>query len=192
METSYRDRIFSLSVQSPELSWPNIAKQVGCNVSLVYYYLDATGKEQRAIAKEAFLAGLVDELKTGKSCKHCGYDKFIGALQFHHVNGDKESLVSYLCAKGNKYGAIREAKKCELLCGNCHASKHHKDCANWTEEYGLMAQCCVCGFAACKGAIDLHHIDEQTKIFNLSRYRDYNRQEICDELQKCCFLCKNC
>lgn len=68
----------------------------------------------------------------GKKCSHCGYDQYLSALEFHHINPmQKEYLVSALI---NRYNVtpnesnykllLNEVNKCILLCGNCHSAKH--------------------------------------------------------------------
>jgi 5-methylcytosine-specific restriction endonuclease McrA len=63
---------------------------------------------------------LVDE--AGGCCAACGYDRSYAALQFHHVNPAEKSFG--LASRGFSRGIDRareEARKCVLLCGNCHA-----------------------------------------------------------------------
>ena len=63
---------------------------------------------------------LVEE--AGGSCVICGYAACMAALQFHHV--DPSSKRFSLSTKGvaRALAAARaEAKKCVLLCANCHA-----------------------------------------------------------------------
>jgi hypothetical protein len=52
----------------------------------------------------------------------CGYDRYIGALEFHHVDPDDKRLS---LGGGGVTLAIEvlrdEAQKCVLLCSNCHA-----------------------------------------------------------------------
>ena len=58
----------------------------------------------------------------GGKCSVCGYDKCINALEFHHIDPDKKTF-----GIANKYGAnemFEEAKKCILLCANCHRELH--------------------------------------------------------------------
>jgi|SRR3990167_9075046 len=58
--------------------------------------------------------------KAGGRCKKCGYNEEIRILHFHHLR-DKISEVSLLQSELK----IRvEAKKCVLLCPNCHALTH--------------------------------------------------------------------
>jgi DNA-binding transcriptional ArsR family regulator len=63
---------------------------------------------------------LVDE--AGGRCSRCGYDRWIGALHFHHV--DSAAKRFGLADRGftRSLAAVREeAAKCVLLCSNCHA-----------------------------------------------------------------------
>jgi hypothetical protein len=63
---------------------------------------------------------LVDEA-SGR-CRLCGYDRCIGALHFHHV--DPEEKLFSLSGRGltrSLEDTRAEARKCALLCSNCHA-----------------------------------------------------------------------
>lgn len=57
----------------------------------------------------------------GGKCKLCGYKKYAGALDFHHL--DPRAKVFALSVKGLSYSwdsLVREAEKCVLVCKNCH------------------------------------------------------------------------
>jgi transposase-like protein len=63
---------------------------------------------------------LVEE--AGGSCVACGYDRCVGVLQFHHL--DRATKQFHLGREGVTRSLKRaraEAKKCVLLCANCHA-----------------------------------------------------------------------
>ncbi len=60
--------------------------------------------------------------EAGGRCTLCGYDRCIGALHFHHLNGDTKRFG--LAERGftRSLEAVREeAAKCVLLCSNCHS-----------------------------------------------------------------------
>lgn len=59
------------------------------------------------------------EYKGGK-CIVCGYGKYMGALDFHHVEGDKDFGISRGGMK-NFENIRKELDKCVLVCKNCHA-----------------------------------------------------------------------
>lgn len=57
----------------------------------------------------------------GGKCKLCGYKRYSGALDFHHLNPRTKSFA--LSVRGLCYSwktVLKEAKKCALLCKNCH------------------------------------------------------------------------
>jgi 5-methylcytosine-specific restriction endonuclease McrA len=58
----------------------------------------------------------------GGKCQHCGYDKYRGALEFHHIDpSEKEALG---LRKWNRKKLYKELDKCVLLCANCHREEH--------------------------------------------------------------------
>ncbi|MGH3452297.1 MAG: helix-turn-helix domain-containing protein [Haloechinothrix sp.] len=60
--------------------------------------------------------------EAGGGCQVCGYDRFPGALQFHHVHpASKQFTISRRGITRSIAEARREAAKCVLLCANCHA-----------------------------------------------------------------------
>lgn len=59
----------------------------------------------------------------GGCCSRCGYAKCLGSLTFHHPNDDKEANVSAL-ARVSFEAILTEAKKCIVLCANCHGEEH--------------------------------------------------------------------
>ena len=61
----------------------------------------------------------------GGKCSLCGYNKCIGALEFHHINPKDKSFG---ISTGNCHKIeddIAEVKKCLLLCANCHREIHN-------------------------------------------------------------------
>ena len=63
---------------------------------------------------------LVEE--AGGACVLCGYAGYPGALQFHHRDRATKSFGLSLRGVTRSIDLIREeAKKCVLLCANCHA-----------------------------------------------------------------------
>lgn len=57
-------------------------------------------------------------------CCLCGFDKFQEALEFHHVNPEEKELKlsSNIMVALDKQ--IDEARKCILVCANCHRGIH--------------------------------------------------------------------
>ena len=67
------------------------------------------------------------EYKGGK-CQKCGYDKYIGALELHHLNpNEKEFNLSDRNIKLDWEAIKKELDKCILVCANCHREIHGKE-----------------------------------------------------------------
>jgi len=63
---------------------------------------------------------LVEE--AGGRCEICGYDRCNAALEFHHLNRLEKAFI--ISREGSAIALDRlrqEARKCALLCANCHA-----------------------------------------------------------------------
>lgn len=61
--------------------------------------------------------------KRGGKCERCGYDTYLGALEFHHVNpSEKDFTVGDRDFKLKD--CIEESKKCVMICSNCHREVH--------------------------------------------------------------------
>lgn len=63
----------------------------------------------------------------GSCCALCGYDYCIEALEFHHIKPEEKS---YQLSSGNCHKLeedLKEAKKCLLVCANCHREIHFSD-----------------------------------------------------------------
>lgn len=61
----------------------------------------------------------------GNGCQICGYDKYVGALEFHHV--DEKNKEFDLSTRGltRSWPRIKnEVEKCILVCANCHREIH--------------------------------------------------------------------
>ena len=58
-------------------------------------------------------------------CAICGYNKYDGALEFHHVNPKDKIFPLSADYMGKKTDdMIKELNKCILLCSNCHKEIH--------------------------------------------------------------------
>lgn len=63
----------------------------------------------------------------GEKCVRCGFDEFISALEFHHIDPSKKDYNI-----SRKQGSIltekikKELDRCMLLCSNCHRGTHNE------------------------------------------------------------------
>lgn len=61
----------------------------------------------------------------GGECERCGYKKYIGALEFHHLNPNEKDFA--ISEKGNIksiHSLKIELDKCIMVCSNCHKEIH--------------------------------------------------------------------
>ena len=60
--------------------------------------------------------------EAGGCCAICGYDAYLGALEFHHVDPEAKRFGLSFRGVTRALDELRaEARKCVLLCANCHA-----------------------------------------------------------------------
>lgn len=63
----------------------------------------------------------------GGCCEQCGYDKYQGALEFHHLDpNEKDFNISQVKGNTINYKIKKELDKCILVCSNCHREIHGK------------------------------------------------------------------
>jgi hypothetical protein len=63
------------------------------------------------------------EYKGGK-CQICGYNRYAGALDLHHIKGVKKFTMGEDGYTHSWDKIKRELNKCMLLCANCHREIH--------------------------------------------------------------------
>lgn len=60
--------------------------------------------------------------EAGGACCICGYQRYQGALQFHHVDPEQKRMQISRNGITLSIATLRaEASKCALVCANCHA-----------------------------------------------------------------------
>ena len=72
----------------------------------------------------------------GSKCEHCGYDKYRGALEFHHIDPTQKEPGGLRAHKLSRL--LAEVDKCILLCSNCHREEHGRLRLGSVAEPGLM------------------------------------------------------
>jgi hypothetical protein len=61
----------------------------------------------------------------GGCCSKCGYDKCIGALDFHHPTGEEKLDRSLLLNVRSIDKVLKDVEPLVLLCANCHREEHY-------------------------------------------------------------------
>lgn len=95
----------------------------------------AAGKEEAGLPRRYGECGKLERLsiddkqrkaqqvKADLGCQRCGYNEFVGSLQFHHVRGEKTKAIGAMISEGYLWETMKEEmRKCVVLCANCHAA----------------------------------------------------------------------
>lgn len=97
------------------------------------YHKTKNGIKQKRFKFRNYLSQLV-----GGSCQLCGFDKFVTALEYHHVVKKdfdvSDQVLSVITTTGETRFAhakklSEEISKCVLICANCHCAIHGKQIA---------------------------------------------------------------
>ena len=95
-----------------------------------------TVSRQRALKKKAV------DYKGGR-CQLCGYNKYLGSLEFHHLDPKQKDFT---VSKFKKYSfeyLKAELDKCILVCSNCHREIHgqlHPEVAEWIPSKSAVSE----------------------------------------------------
>lgn len=63
----------------------------------------------------------------GGVCAICGYSKSINSLHFHHNDPSEKEFQISTRLNRSLTKLRKEAKKCILICANCHGELHEND-----------------------------------------------------------------
>lgn len=94
-------------------------------------YLTDEDRKKNAVISVVKRRQKIKELSVehkGGCCERCGYNKYIGALEFHHLDPTKKDFnVSKKghCSSWEK--VKKELDKCILVCANCHREVHEEE-----------------------------------------------------------------
>ena len=73
----------------------------------------------------------IDDYKLSKGCSVCGYNKYAEALDFHHIEDNKEFTIGRSRSTNMKSEKLKkEMDKCDVLCCRCHRELHVKEREN--------------------------------------------------------------
>ena len=103
--------------ECPEHGWTGFVRTGAVGT----YRCGRCNSEAVAERRRRIKAQLVAE--AGGRCIACGFGGYVGALQFHHRDpGQKAFALSEQGITRSLSAARAEARKCVLLCANCHAT----------------------------------------------------------------------
>jgi hypothetical protein len=87
------------------------------------HYARVNESTSKAREKRRKKSSLFITKSKGRGCAICGYNICPEALEFHHVNGDKDRIIARL--RDSNIEKIKiEMAKCIVICANCHRELH--------------------------------------------------------------------
>jgi len=99
----------------PEHGWTAFVRRGSDGFRCQLCRTGAVQRRRREVKRQ-----LVEE--AGGACALCGYDRALSGLHFHHLNPADKTFGLAREGVTRALGAARaEARKCVLLCSNCHA-----------------------------------------------------------------------
>ena len=105
---------------------PELRKIAQRKYAKAYYERNKAICIQRVNAQRVTARGRWRAFKATLSCVICGF-AHPTALDFHHVNPSPDDKPVYQLVRNGAYRmALKEIKKCIVLCANCHRI-HHND-----------------------------------------------------------------
>jgi len=120
-----KERILKLHKEGK--SYNEIVQLLNCSKATVSYHCSDKSKQQYKTYRNINRKKSIKDLKAlhGSQCSICGYNKCLSSLHFHHLDPSiKDGGVAELIYSKGKKAAIDEAKKCKLICANCHGEIH--------------------------------------------------------------------
>ena len=88
-------------------------------------YKDRAESIKKAVDKRRKKIKEMAVVYKGGKCNICGYFRYIGALEFHHIDERKKSFGLSMDGLTRSWERTRrELDKCILVCSNCHKEIH--------------------------------------------------------------------
>ncbi len=109
------------------MGYKKIAKILGIYPNTVRYHIQPSGRAKTLSRSARNMKINREAIRSlfGGACRKCGYKACLAALDFHHLDPKtKTGNVLKIIKSRGKHAAIEEAKKCILLCSNCHDELH--------------------------------------------------------------------
>jgi hypothetical protein len=120
---SIKNKIIELRKEGK--TYTQIQNELKCSKGTVSYHLGKGVKEKQNKRQWRNRTEAIHTLKKlyGGQCKICKYSRCLKALEFHHL--DITNKIFEISMKRASVKQIaEEAKKCILICANCHRELH--------------------------------------------------------------------
>lgn len=134
-----KDKI--LQLYSEGKSYREIQRLLGCSKGTIAYHVGMGQKRktlERTRTKREKIRRILQEMKA-VPCTDCGEEYPFWVMEFDHINPNEKEFD--LSDHGRTSTSvireiIKEAKKCEVVCSNCHKTRTHYRHTTTLPNYG--------------------------------------------------------
>lgn len=112
-----------------------------------------------------------------KTCKQC---KVVKPVSEYHNTG------WHIRKDGSRTELLKPACK---ICANATQTLKHRD---MLDSLVCEWKCKLCGYNACKSALEFHHLESSQKDFVIAQRVSISFKRLQTEIVKCVLLCANC
>lgn len=178
MGKQFKDAIIKLRRQG--LSFRAIKEQLGCTLSLISYHCQRAGIPSPNYKGDSPTEQQITEMQLF-------YDTGVTLREVcRKFNWCQSTLAGYINQRPRSKADEPTRKKR----GGEYTQKRRR----WLKKVLVESKggkCEVCGYDRCIRSLQFHHIDPNTKDFDLSR-GTYSYEKMKAEIDKCMLLCANC
>lgn len=96
-----------------------------------------------------------------------------------------------ICGCGRKYKLDRSKGHSIDGCNSCTQRRKQLDKRERLKSF-FGGACQLCGYDRCVTALDYHHVDPATKLFEISTGLNRSWSKVLAEAKKCVLICSNC
>jgi hypothetical protein len=148
-------------------------------------------KCNKSIPRKIVIEGKERNLQRRKYCLVCSPFGLHNTVPIHRrENIDKnKGRTCSLCKR--KYNYIREKGHTKSKCNSCMVNTRRFEKKIKAQKY-LGGKCRICGYNKCSEALDFHHLDPSTKLFEISGSHSRKWSVLQTELDKCVLICCRC
>ena len=82
--------------------------------------------QKRTAAKKREVQEMLGKIKEKNGCLDCGTKYPFYVLDFDHVYGKKVSNITHMLDYYSIEDILKEIKKCEIVCANCHRKRTYE------------------------------------------------------------------
>jgi len=136
------------------------------------------------------IAGRVRVISNRSYCLECSPWGIHNTVPLHErVSQNGQTKTCRRCARAYVY--TRGDCSTTLFCRSCSSTRRHHLLKEKAIKY-LGGKCVTCGYSKCVAALDFHHVDPATKLFQISGNLNRSWAVIEQELRKCALVCCRC